>query len=82
MVTIKYSGTGSVIKAVILTILFVAIVAALVFAQAWIWMVLVNWVMRLFGVAFAISYWQAFASMLLMAFIGSFFKTQKTNQNP
>lgn len=66
-------------------ILIAAIVLALVFGclclEAWLCMLLFNWVIALFGGAFAFTFWQAFGIVLVLSFIGSFFKGSSSNKS-
>ena len=59
-------------------ILVIALAFGLVCFEAWIGMVIFNWVMGLFGVAFALTFWQAFGICILLSFIGSFFKSSSS----
>lgn len=59
-------------------ILVIALAFGLVCFEAWIGMVIFNWVMGLFGVAFALTFWQAFGIWILLSFIGSFFKSNSS----
>ena len=65
------------------TFLIVIAVLALVFVlvcfEAWIGMLIFNWVMGLFGVAFALTFWQAFGVCVLLSFVGGFFKSSSSN---
>ena len=67
------------------TFLTVVIVLALVFGlvclEAWIGMLIINWVLGLFGVAFALTFWQAFGICVLLSFIGSFFKSSSSSSS-
>lgn len=66
------------------TLLAVIIVIALVFGilcfEGWIFMLLANWVLSLFSVAFAFTFWQAFGVVLLLSFIGGFFKSSSSSK--
>lgn len=66
------------------TLLAVIIVIALVFGvlcfEGWIFMLLANWVLSLFSVAFAFTFWQAFGVVLLLSFIGGFFKNSSSSK--
>ena len=67
------------------TFLAVIIVLALVFGivcfEAWIGMLIFNWVMGLFGVAFALTFWQAFGVCVLLSFVGGFFKSSLSSSS-
>ena len=67
------------------TFLAVIIVLALVFGvlclEAWIGMLIFNWVMGLFGVAFALTFWQAFGVCVLLSFVGGFFKSSSSSSS-
>lgn len=66
------------------TLLAVIIVIALVFGvlcfEGWVFMLLANWVLSLFSVAFAFTFWQAFGVVLLLSFIGGFFKNSSSSK--
>lgn len=62
-------------------ILVIALAFGLVCLEAWIGMVIFNWVIGLFGVAFALTFWQAFGICILLSFIGSFFKSSSSNSS-
>lgn len=66
-------------------ILIAAIVLALVFGclclEAWLCMLLFNWVITLFGGAFALTFWQAFGIVLVLSFIGSFFRGSSSKKS-
>lgn len=62
-------------------ILVIALAFGLVCLEAWIGMVIFNWVMGLFGAAFALTFWQAFGICILLSFIGSFFKSNSSNSS-
>lgn len=66
-------------------ILIAVVVLALVFGclclEAWLGMLLFNWVISLFGGAFAFTFWQAFGIVLALSFIGSFFKGSSSNKS-
>lgn len=59
--------------------LMVILALALMFGvgcfEAWIGMLLFNWVMGLFGCAFTLTFWQAFGVWALLSFVGGFFKS-------
>lgn len=67
------------------TFLAVIIVLALVFGvvcfEAWIGMLIFNWVMGLFGVAFALTFWQTFGVCVLLSFVGGFFKSSSSSSS-
>lgn len=67
------------------TFLAVIIVLALVFGvvcfEAWIGMLVFNWVMGLFGVTFALTFWQAFGVCVLLSFVGGFFKSSSSSSS-
>ena len=62
-------------KALMTIILTLALSFGLVCLEAWIGMLLFNWVVGLFGCAFTLTFWQAFGICTLLSFIGGFFKT-------
>lgn len=57
----------------------IALIFGLVFFEAWIGMLIFNWVMGLFGVAFTLTFLQAFGVCVLLSFVGGFFKSSSTN---
>lgn len=59
---------GLAILAVICTI---GLAVGASFLEGWLFMVIVNWALGLFGVAFALTFWQAFAVCLVLNFIKS-----------
>ena len=59
-----------------LTIILVIIVTfGLYCLEAWVGMLLFNWVMGLLGYAFMLTFWQTFGICVLLTFIGGFFKS-------
>lgn len=57
-------------------ILVLALVLGIVCFEAWIGMLLFNWVAGLFGCAFTLTFWQAFGVFCaLLSFVGGFFKS-------
>lgn len=58
----------------------VALVVVGVLVESWILMTLVNWVLSLFGVAFAITFKQALGVSLLLSLIGGFFKSRASKK--
>lgn len=66
-------------------ILIVIVVLALVFGciclEAWLGMLLFNWVISLFGGTFTFTFWQTFGIVLLLSFIGGFFKGTSSNKS-
>ena len=59
----------------LVVILAIALVFGIVCLEAWIGMLLFNWVMVLFGCTFALNFWQAFGICVLLSFVGGFFKS-------
>jgi hypothetical protein len=55
--------------------LIIALVAGIVCFEAWLGMVIFNWVMGLFNCSFTLTFWQAFGVCVLLSFVGSFFKS-------
>lgn len=55
-------------------ILGLAIVFAVVCVEAFIGMIIFNWVMGLLGISLVASFWQAFGVCLLLSFVGGFFR--------
>ena len=62
------------LKIIGIIILVGAIVGAGLFVESWILMKLVNWVLSLFEIAFALTFKQAFGMSILLSVIGGFFK--------
>ena len=62
-------------ESVVMIVLGIIIAFGLYCLEAWIGMLLFNWVMGLLGCAFMLTFWQAFGICLLLAFIGGFFKS-------
>ena len=58
-----------------MVILVLAVSFGVLCFEAWIGMLLFNWVMSLFGWAVALTFWQAFGICALLTFVGGFFKT-------
>ena len=63
----------------LMVLLALAVVFGIVCFEAWIGMLLFNWVMVLFDCTFAINFWQAFAVCALLMFVGGFFKSSSKN---
>ena len=61
-------------------ILVIALVFGLLCLKGWIFMLLANWVLGLFSIAFAFTFWQAFGIVVLLSFIGSFFKNSSSSK--
>lgn len=62
-------------KTLLAVILAIGLVFGIVCFEAWIGMLLFNWVMTLFGVAFSLTFWQSFGVWCLLSFVGGFFRT-------
>ena len=66
-------------------ILIVIIALALVFGcfclEAWLGMLLFNWVISLFGGTFVFTFWQAFGVVVVLSFIGGFFKSTSSKKS-
>lgn len=64
---------------------FMTIIAILAVAfgfaclEAWLGMLIVNWVVGLFGGTWAITFWQSFGACILLGFVGGFFKGGSTS---
>ena len=54
------------------TLMAIILVLGIVCLEAWIGMLLFNWV---FGCAFTLTFWQAFGVCVLLSFVGGFFKS-------
>ena len=54
-------------------ILMLVLAFGIVCLEAWIGMLLFNWVVGLFGGTFALTFWQAFGICALLSFIGNLF---------
>ena len=61
------------------TLMAIILVLGIVCFEAWIGMLLFNWVMGLFGCAFSLTFWQAFGVWALLSFVGGFFKSSSKN---
>lgn len=66
-------------KNCLMIILGLALVFGALCFEAWIGMLLFNWVVGLFGGVFALTFWQAFGVCVLLSFVGGFFKTSSKN---
>ncbi len=59
---------------------FMTIIAILAIAfgciclEAWLGMLIINWVVGLFGGAWTITFWQSFGVCVLLGFVGGFFR--------
>jgi hypothetical protein len=60
-------------------ILVIGLVFGIVCFEAWLGMVIFNWVMTLFNCSFALNFWQAFGVCALLSFVGGFFKSSSKN---
>ena len=69
-------------KVFLIVVATITLIFGFVFFEAWIGMLLFNWVMSLFGVAFTITFWQAFGLCALLSFVGGFFKSSTSSSNP
>ena len=49
--------------------------------EAWIGMLLFNWVIALFGGTFALTFWQTFGIVVALSFIGKFFKNNSSSKS-
>ena len=67
------------IKNCLIVILVLALAFGILCLEAWIGMLLFNWVVGLFGGAFALTFWQAFGVCVLLSFVGGFFKSNSKN---
>lgn len=67
------------LKKIILVLVVLALAFGGVCFEAWLGMLLFNWVMDLFSCAFALTFWQAFGACVLLNFVGSFFRTKSKN---
>lgn len=56
-----------------------ALIVGVVCLEAWIFMLLANWALGLFKVAFTFSFVQSIGAVILLSFIGSFFKNSSSN---
>lgn len=59
----------------LVAILAIALNFGIALLEAWVGMLLFNWVAGLLGWAFALTFWQAFAICILLTFVGGFFKS-------
>ena len=63
----------------LMVILALALVFGVVCFEAWIGMLLFNWVVGLFDCAFTLTFWQAFGVCALLSFVGGFFTSSSKN---
>ena len=63
-------------KTLMTIILTLALAFGLTCFEAWIGMLLFNWVVGLFGCTFILTFWQALGICALLSFVGNFFKTK------
>ena len=59
----------------LVAILSLALAFVIALIEAWVGMLLFNWVAGLLGWAFALTFWQTFAVCILLTFVGGFFKS-------
>ena len=64
----------NVLKVIGIIVVVGAVVGACLFAESWVLMKVVNWVLSLFEIAFALTFKQAFGVSILLSVIGGFFK--------
>lgn len=69
------------VEMILIAVIALAIVFGCICLEAWLGMLLSNWVIALFGGAFAFTFWQAFGIVLVLSFIGSFFKGSSSNKS-
>lgn len=67
-------------KTCLAVIIALAVVFGILCFEAWIGMLLFNWVMSLFGCTFTLTFWQSFGVCVLLGFVGNYFKP-RTNNN-
>lgn len=65
---------------VFVLIIVIAMVFGLLCLEGWIFMLLANWVLGLFSIAFTFTFWQAFGIVVLLSFIGGFFKSSSSSK--
>ena len=65
------------LAAVIIALVLVGLVVCF---EGWLFMVIANWVLGLFDIAFAFTFWQAFGVCILLSFIGGFFKNSSSSK--
>lgn len=65
---------------VLIVLLIIGIVFGVFCLEGWLFMLLANWVLGLFNIAFAFTFWQAFGVVLLLSFIGGFFKNSSSSK--
>ena len=68
-------------ETLLVVILVIGLVFGVVCLEAWVGMLIFNWVMGLFGVTFALTFWQAFGVCVLLSFIGGFFKSSSSSSS-
>jgi hypothetical protein len=71
-------GCGWVILAVLITL---ALAFGIMCLEAWVFMLLLNWLVPLVVSGFAISFWQSFGLILLLDIVGGFFKKRITHRD-
>lgn len=67
-------------KNFLMGILALVLVFGAACVEAWIGMLLFNWVLSLFDCAFALTFWQAFGIQVLLSFVGGFFKSNSKSK--
>jgi hypothetical protein len=67
-------------KYLALIVVALALVFCITCIEGWLLMLIVNWVASLFGVAFALTFWQAFGICVLLSFVGGFFKSSSSKK--
>lgn len=65
---------------VLIVLLVIGVVFGVFCLEGWLFMLLANWVLGLFNIAFAFTFWQAFGVVLLLSFIGGFFKNSSSSK--
>lgn len=65
----------NIMKTVLGIILGIVAIFGFYCLEAWIGMLLFNWVVGLLGYTFMLTFWQAFGICILLTFIGGFFKS-------
>ena len=67
------------LKKIVLVLAILALGFGAVCFEAWLGMLLFNWVAGLFCYAFALTFWQAFGACILLNFVSSFFRKSKNS---
>lgn len=70
----------NIFKTIGVVTLIIALIIGAICLQAWVFMLLANWVLGLFKVAFTFSFIQSVGVTMLLDFIGGFFKKNSSSK--